>query len=138
MTKMFEKEAALFMPTGTMANLSAGNINCLYQKASLLCIQLIQWFKVMAHCNERGCEVIIGDKSHFNLWEQGGICQVTNISKLTQIAVFVKQNSLIKDCSCIRQTGRELARWYIRHRAAGANGVGRERFALLPHQACLH
>jgi hypothetical protein len=30
----------------------------------------------MVHCDERGSEMIIGNKSHFNLWEQGGISQV--------------------------------------------------------------
>lgn len=33
----------------------------------------------MAHCYERGSEVIIGDLSHFNLWEQGGISQIGNV-----------------------------------------------------------
>ena len=30
----------------------------------------------MVHCNERGSEIIVGDRSHFNLWEQGGVGQV--------------------------------------------------------------
>lgn len=30
----------------------------------------------MSHCYERGSEIIVGDKSHFNLWEQGGVSQV--------------------------------------------------------------
>ncbi len=48
--ELFGKEAALFMPSGTMANLIG----------------------IMSHTyNERGCEVIVGDKSHFNLYEQG-------------------------------------------------------------------
>jgi threonine aldolase len=42
----------------------------------------------MAHCNERGAEVIVGDKSHFNLWEQGGICQVKNQHVLKNSDVF--------------------------------------------------
>lgn len=54
---LFGKEASIFMPSGTMANLIG----------------------VMSHCNERGCEVIVGDKSHFNLWEQGGVSQVGGI-----------------------------------------------------------
>lgn len=33
----------------------------------------------MAHCNERGSEIIIGDRSHYNLWEQGGVSQVANV-----------------------------------------------------------
>jgi len=57
------KEAALFMPSGTMANLTA----------------------VLTHCR-RGDEVILGNKSHTFLYEAGGIsalggvhsCQVPN------------------------------------------------------------
>lgn len=47
--ELFGKDAAIYVPSGTMANLIA----------------------VMTHCYERGSEVIVGDKSHFNLWEQG-------------------------------------------------------------------
>lgn len=45
------------MPSGTMANLAA----------------------VMTHCNERGCDIIVGDISHFNLWEQGNVSQIGGI-----------------------------------------------------------
>lgn len=30
----------------------------------------------MSHCDERGCEVIIGDRSHYHMWESGGMSQV--------------------------------------------------------------
>ena len=50
------KEAALFVPSGTMANL-----------ASLL-----------AHCG-RGDEVILGDQSHTYIYEQGGMAAVGSI-----------------------------------------------------------
>ena len=33
----------------------------------------------MVHCNERGSEAIVGDKSHYNLWEQGGLGQIGGI-----------------------------------------------------------
>lgn len=49
--KMFGKEAALFVTSGTMSNLLA----------------------IMVHCNGRGYEVIMGDKSHTFLYENGGI-----------------------------------------------------------------
>lgn len=55
--EFFGKEASLFMPSGTMANLVAA----------------------MVHCNERSSEMIIGDKSHINLWEQGGVSQIGGI-----------------------------------------------------------
>jgi threonine aldolase len=50
------KEASLFMPSGTMANLTAA----------------------LAHCN-RGDELILGDKSHTFRWEAGGIAVVGGI-----------------------------------------------------------
>ncbi|SVA38780.1 uncharacterized protein METZ01_LOCUS91634, partial [marine metagenome] len=46
----FNKEAALFVPSGTMANLVA----------------------VLSHC-QRGDEVILGDQAHTFLYEAGGI-----------------------------------------------------------------
>jgi len=55
--EMFGKEASLFMPSGTMANLVAA----------------------MVHCEERGSEIIVGNKSHFNMWEQGGVGQIGGI-----------------------------------------------------------
>ncbi|XP_064636159.1 uncharacterized protein LOC135493114 [Lineus longissimus] len=55
--KLFNKEAALFVPTGTMGNL----ISC------------------MIHCNQRGLECILGDKSHIFLYEQGGIAQIAGV-----------------------------------------------------------
>ena len=48
--KKFNKEAALFVPSGTMANLVA----------------------VLSHC-QRGDEVILGDQAHTFLYEAGGI-----------------------------------------------------------------
>lgn len=51
---MFGKDGALFVPTGTMANLIA----------------------VMAHTWERGSEYILGDKAHVFLYEQGGGAQL--------------------------------------------------------------
>ena len=48
--KKFNKEAAIFLPSGTMANLVA----------------------VLTHCN-RGDEVMLGDQSHTFLYEAGGI-----------------------------------------------------------------
>ncbi|XP_053639228.1 uncharacterized protein [Cherax quadricarinatus] len=55
--RMLEKEAALFVPSGTMAN--------------LIC--------VLTHCWGRGSEVIVGDQSHLHLWAQGGIAQVGSV-----------------------------------------------------------
>ncbi len=61
--EMMGKEAALFVPSGTMGNLAA----------------------ILAHCN-RGDEVILGNKAHTFLYEAGGIsalggvhsCQLPN------------------------------------------------------------
>jgi threonine aldolase len=52
----FGKEAALFIPSGTMGNLVA----------------------IMAHC-ERGSEVILGDRSHTYLYEAGGVSALGGI-----------------------------------------------------------
>ena len=51
---LFGKEAALFVSTGTQGNLCA----------------------LMAHCPERGCEFIVGDKAHIYINEQGGSAAV--------------------------------------------------------------
>lgn len=55
---LFGKEAALFLPSGLMGNLVA----------------------MIAHMNgQRGCEVIVGDKSHILLWEQSGAAQFAGL-----------------------------------------------------------
>jgi threonine aldolase len=54
MAAMAGKAAALFVPSGTMANLIA----------------------VMVHCEVRGSEVILGADSHIHIYEQGGIATV--------------------------------------------------------------
>lgn len=61
--KMLGKEAALFVPSGTMGNLAA----------------------ILAHC-ARGDEIIIGDRSHTYLYEAGGV------SALGGIHTFVVEN----------------------------------------------
>ncbi|RWS03839.1 putative low-specificity L-threonine aldolase 2-like protein, partial [Dinothrombium tinctorium] len=62
---MFGKEAAVFVPSGTMANLAS----------------------VMSHCWNRGEEILLGDQSHIHKFEQGGISQLAGIyhSTLTNI-----------------------------------------------------
>ncbi|XP_030256333.1 probable low-specificity L-threonine aldolase 2 isoform X1 [Sparus aurata] len=58
---MFQMEAALFVPTGTMANLIA----------------------VMAHCRERDDEMIVGDLSHMHVFTQGGSAQLASVHATT-------------------------------------------------------
>ncbi|ALC46940.1 CG10184 [Drosophila busckii] len=58
---MFGKEAALFVPSGTMGNLLA----------------------IMAHCPRRGSEAIVGDLSHIFLYEQGGAAQLAGVQLAT-------------------------------------------------------
>ena len=55
--KMFGKEAALLVTSGTM-----GNLICL-----------------MIHGNSRGSEAIVGDHSHIVIFEQGGISQIAGM-----------------------------------------------------------
>ena len=71
--KIFNKEAALYFPTGTMCNLAA----------------------VMSWCGNRGAEMILGDKSHLFLYEQGGMAQIggvvprcVHIDKLTLVQLY--------------------------------------------------
>ncbi|KAM9774179.1 threonine aldolase 1 [Syngnathus typhle] len=58
---MFGMEAALFVPSGTMSNLIA----------------------VMVHCRERGDEIIVGDRSHLHIYEQGGSAQLAGVHATT-------------------------------------------------------
>ncbi|XP_050508494.1 uncharacterized protein LOC114339167 isoform X1 [Diabrotica virgifera virgifera] len=55
--ELLGKEDAIFVPSGTMANLLA----------------------MMVHCPQRGSEIISGDKSHTFLLEQGGAAQLAGI-----------------------------------------------------------
>uniref|UniRef100_A0A1A9WPR7 Aromatic amino acid beta-eliminating lyase/threonine aldolase domain-containing protein n=1 Tax=Glossina brevipalpis TaxID=37001 RepID=A0A1A9WPR7_9MUSC len=58
---LFKKEAALFVPSGTMANLLA----------------------IMVHCHRRGSEAIAGDLSHTFLYEQAGAAQIAGVQLTT-------------------------------------------------------
>lgn len=55
--KLFEKEGAIFVPSGTMGNL----------------------ISIMVHCNRRGQEAIVGDLSHVFLYEQGGAASIGGV-----------------------------------------------------------
>ena len=61
LAEMFRKEAALFFPSGTMCNLAS----------------------VLAWCDSRGSEIIVGDKSHVFLYEQAGVSQFGGVSMRT-------------------------------------------------------
>ncbi|KAL3633523.1 putative low-specificity L-threonine aldolase 1 [Castilleja foliolosa] len=61
MAKTMGKEAALFVPSGTMAN--------------LIC--------VLIHCQIRGSEVILGDYSHIHIYENGGISTIGGVHPRT-------------------------------------------------------
>ncbi|XP_056285937.1 threonine aldolase 1 isoform X2 [Pseudoliparis swirei] len=58
---MFQMEAALFVPSGSMGNLIA----------------------VMVHCRERDDEMIVGDLSHIHIYEQGGSAQIAGVHATT-------------------------------------------------------
>ena len=57
MAELTGKEAALMVPSGTMGNL----------------------ISVMAHCWGRGAEVLLGDRSHIHIYEQGGVAQLGGV-----------------------------------------------------------
>lgn len=61
MAKIMGKEAALFVPSGTMGNL----------------------ISVLVHCNVRGSEVILGDNSHIHIYENGGISTIGGVHPRT-------------------------------------------------------
>ncbi|EPS60604.1 hypothetical protein M569_14199, partial [Genlisea aurea] len=61
MAKIMGKEAALFTPSGTMANL----------------------ISVLTHCQIRGSEVILGDYSHIHIYENGGISTIGGVHPRT-------------------------------------------------------
>jgi threonine aldolase len=56
--RLFQKDSALFFPSGTMCNLTA----------------ILTW------CTSRGGEIIVGDKSHIFLFEQAGASQFGGVS----------------------------------------------------------
>ncbi|XP_008300571.1 threonine aldolase 1 [Stegastes partitus] len=58
---LFGMEAALFVPSGTMGNLIA----------------------VMVHCRERGDEMIVGDRCHIHIYEQGSSAQLAGVHSTT-------------------------------------------------------
>lgn len=82
---LFGKEDAIFVPSGTMANLIA----------------------LMTHCPERGSEFIVGDKAHIYLYEQGGSAQLAGIHP--RVVPNQADGSLALDevCEAIRVTGNE-------------------------------
>ncbi|KAK7258639.1 hypothetical protein RIF29_24220 [Crotalaria pallida] len=61
MAKIMGKEAALFVPSCTMANL----------------------ISVLVHCDVRGSEVIVGDTSHIHIYENGGIATLGGVHPRT-------------------------------------------------------
>ncbi|XP_052179839.1 low-specificity L-threonine aldolase 1 [Diospyros lotus] len=61
MARIMGKEAALFVPSGTMGNL----------------------ISVLVHCEIRGSEVIVGDYSHIHIYENGGISTIGGVHPRT-------------------------------------------------------
>ncbi|ONK70740.1 uncharacterized protein A4U43_C04F1040 [Asparagus officinalis] len=61
MAKVTGKEAALFVPSGTMGNL----------------------ISIMVHCEIRGSEIILGHDSHIHVYENGGISTIGGVHPRT-------------------------------------------------------
>ncbi|KAJ6809589.1 putative low-specificity L-threonine aldolase 1 [Iris pallida] len=61
LAKVMGKEAAVFVPSGTMGNL----------------------ISVLVHCEVRGSEVILGDNSHIHVYENGGISTLGGVHPKT-------------------------------------------------------
>ena len=58
---VFGKESALFVSSGTMGNL----------------------ISVLVHCSRRGDEVLVGDKAHITVFEQGGVASLGGVHPRT-------------------------------------------------------
>ncbi|VAI25267.1 unnamed protein product [Triticum turgidum subsp. durum] len=79
MARIMGKEAALFVPSGTMANL----------------------ISVLAHCDARGSEVILGHDSHIHVYEHGGISnRIVAAIRSTDGALYYPTTRLI----CLENT----------------------------------
>ncbi|KAM4108796.1 hypothetical protein ACB094_03G072400 [Castanea mollissima] len=61
MARITGKEAALFVPSGTMGNLVS----------------------VLVHCDIRGSEVVLGNNSHIHIYENGGISTIGGVHPRT-------------------------------------------------------
>ncbi|XP_065624425.1 low-specificity L-threonine aldolase 1 isoform X3 [Quercus suber] len=61
MARITGKEAALFVPSGTMGNL----------------------ISVLVHCDIRGSEVVLGNNSHIHIYENGGISTIGGVHPRT-------------------------------------------------------
>lgn len=73
--ELFGKESAIFVPSGSMANLISST--SMFRIKHFFCFIRKMYFLVMAHCyDRRGCEIIVGDKQHIHKYEQGGYAQV--------------------------------------------------------------
>lgn len=75
---LFGKEKGLFVPTGTMSNLTA----------------------ILAHCHGRASEIIIGTQSHICLWEGGNVANLGGVHsrQVPENEDGVMDLESIKDC----------------------------------------
>ncbi|XP_073111289.1 low-specificity L-threonine aldolase 1-like [Elaeis guineensis] len=84
MARVMGKEAALFVPSGTMGNL----------------------ISVLVHCEVRGSEVILGDNSHIHVYENGGISTIGGVHPRTteirgstlKIEYFLRSRLVVAIC----------------------------------------
>ncbi len=79
--KLFAKENALYVPSGTMSNLIA----------------------IISHCNTNASEIIIGSQSHLCLWEGGN---VSNIGGVSTKQIQENENGML-DLNCIKDCYRD-------------------------------
>lgn len=80
---LFQKESALFFPSGTMANLTA----------------ILTWCS-----SKRGSEIIVGDKSHIFLYEQSGASQFGGVSYRTVMNLPDGTMDISTILECVRET----------------------------------
>lgn len=122
---MFQMEAALFVPSGTMSNLISGELRIHWQSLNpFSCGQNsnkythVFHYAVMVHCRERGDEIIVGDLSHLHIYEQGGSAQVSGSQALCTSFLITRSEFNVYLCVdtagwCTRYHGDHPPRWNV-------------------------
>jgi len=77
MATLLGKEAAMFIPSGSMGNLIACTewFEFRYTNAAIFLSNTLR-LAGLVHCNVRGSEAIVGDHCHIFRYEQGSLSQV--------------------------------------------------------------
>lgn len=50
----------------------------------------------MAHCSQRGDEMLVGDLSHMHVYEQGGSAQVSGVTSHQHLEAIINSESSVQ------------------------------------------